>query len=198
MGSRDLRVDAYIAKSADFARPILKRLRQTIHQACPEVQEDMKWSAPHFMYHGMLCGMASFKEHCALGFWKEALILPSEARRGDAMGQFGRITSVAELPAKPLLIRYIREAMKLNEEGIKVARPKRKAKPRLSVPADLKRAFERNAKARTVFQGFSPSHQREYLEWITEAKGEATRVRRLTTAVEWIAEGKPRNWKYLR
>jgi hypothetical protein len=161
MGSRDACVDAYIAKSADFAKPILERIRQTVHQACPEVQEAMKWSAPHFMYHGMLCGMASFKEHCALGFWKGALLFPGEARGGEAMGQFGRITRVTELPAKPVLIRYIRQAMKLNEDGIRIARPKPKAKPRLAAPADLKRAFERNSKARAAFQGFSPSHQRK-------------------------------------
>ena len=197
MGTRDPRIDLYIARSADFAKPILSHLRELVHQACPAVEEDMKWSAPHFMYRGMLCGMAAFKQHCAFGFWKGSLIVPSGKGAGpDAMGQFGRIASVAEVPSRRMLSGYIKQAMKLNEQGVMPRRRKPGSKAPLPVPADLKRALQRNPAARTTFQGFSPSKQRDYVEWLTEAKSEATRSRRLETAVEWMAEGKARNWKY--
>ena len=198
MGSRDARIDAYIAKSADFAKPILSYLRETVHHACPEVQEDMKWSSPHFMYHGMMCGMSAFKEHCAFGFWKGALVAPGSERADQAMGQFGKITRLADLPPKPKLIGFIKKAAQLNRDGVKVERPKPKPQPKLVVPAELKRALQRNKAARITFDNFSPSHQREYVEWLTEAKSDATRERRLASALEWMAEGKPRNWKYMK
>jgi uncharacterized protein YdeI (YjbR/CyaY-like superfamily) len=198
MGSRDPRIDAYIAKSADFAQPILTYLRETVHQACPEVQEDMKWSSPHFMYHGMMCGMSAFKEHCAFGFWKGALIAPGSEHADQAMGQFGRVTRLADLPPKQKLVGYIKKAAQLNREGVKVERPKPKPRPKLPVPAELKRALQHNKAARITFEHFSPSHQREYIEWLSEAKSDATRERRLVSALEWMAEGKPRNWKYMK
>lgn len=195
MGTRDTRVDAYIAKSADFAKPILRQLRDTVHQACPAVEETMRWSAPHFMYHGMLCGMASFKEHCAFGFWKASLILAPDDNLGDAaMGHFGRIATLADLPSKKTLAGYVKKAMKLNKEGVKVERVKRKPKAPLAVPADSPARKESAA----TFENFRPSHRREYLEWLSEAQGEETRQRRLETAVGWMAEGKSRNWKYVR
>jgi uncharacterized protein YdeI (YjbR/CyaY-like superfamily) len=200
--TRDPRVDAYIAKSADFARPILEQLRAVVHAACPEVEETMKWSFPHFQYKGLLCSMAAFKEHCAFGFWKGSLIL-GEAQNGDdsdrAMGQFGRITKVSDLPPKKTLMTYIKRAMELNEAGVKSpTRSKPKApKPAPVVPDDLAAALSRNAAARSTFEAFSPSHKREYIEWITESKTEATRSRRLASAIEMMAEGKPRNWKYM-
>jgi len=196
MGTRDPRIDAYIAKSADFAKPILRYLRETIHAACPDVQETIKWGTPTFDYHGIMCGMAAFKEHCALGFWKAKLIVGEES--SEAMGQFGRITSVDDLPSKNVLTGYVKKAMELNASGVTVPRapkPKRKAP---AVPDELRRALGRNKSARTAFDAFSPSHQREYIEWITEAKTDETRTRRVETAVEWIAEGKPRNWKYMK
>jgi uncharacterized protein YdeI (YjbR/CyaY-like superfamily) len=198
MGSRDPRIDAYIEKSAPFARPILVHLREVVHATVPEVEETMKWSFPHFVYEGMLCGMASFKQHCAFGFWKGALIVDERSR--DAMGQFGRITSLRELPPKKVLAGYVKEAMRLNEEGIKApsrAKPKAPRKE-LPVPDDLAAALRKNARAKAAFDAFPPSHRREYVEWISEAKGEATRARRLATAVEWMAEGKARNWKYMK
>jgi uncharacterized protein YdeI (YjbR/CyaY-like superfamily) len=200
MGTRDPRVDAYIARSADFARPILTHLREVVHEACPEVEETMKWSFPHFMYEGMLCSMASFKEHCAFGFWKASLIIGEDGRSSEAMGQFGRITKLSDLPSKKVIAGYIRTAMKLNEEGVKSpARSKPKGKkPDLSVPDDLSAALKRNKKAKATFEAFRPSHRNEYVEWITEAKGEDTRKRRLDTAIEWMAEGKARNWKYAK
>jgi uncharacterized protein YdeI (YjbR/CyaY-like superfamily) len=197
MGTRDPRVDAYIAKSADFAQPILTHLRDVIHAACPDVEETMKWSFPHFMYHGMLCGMASFKQHCTLGFWKGALVVDGAAD-ADAMGQFGRITSVRDLPPRRTLTGYVKRAMQLNEEGIKPQRAKPAAKKApLTVPDDLAAALRKSAKARKTFDAFPPSQQREYIEWITEARRDETRQRRLATAIEWLAEGKPRNWKYM-
>ena len=200
MGKRDVRVDDYIAKSAPFAKPILRELRETVHSACPEVEETMKWSFPHFMYEGMLCAMASFKEHCAFGFWKGALIVGDNASKTqNAMGHFGKITKLSDLPSKKVLTGYIKEAMRLNEEGIKSpTRANRKPKPEAKVPPDLAAALKKNRTAATVFKEFSPSHRRDYVEWITEAKSEDTRRRRLDTTLEWLAEGKSRNWKYER
>lgn len=197
MGARDPRVDAYIASSADFARPVLTHLRDVVHATCPDVEETMKWSFPHFMYQGMLCSMASFKGHCALTFWKGALVLDGAGSDG-AMGQFGRITSIADLPAKTVLAGYVKKAMTLNERGVKapIRAKVRVARPALPVPPALAAALARNAKARTTFEKFSPSQRREYVEWISEAKTDATRERRVATAVEWLAEGKTRNWKY--
>ena len=195
MGKRDPRVDAYIAKSAEFARPILTRLREIVHSACPEVQETMKWSSPHFDYQGPMCGMAAFKEHCAFGFWKGSLIV--ENASDEAMGQLGRITRIGDLPPKKTLTAWVRKAMKLNEEGVKAPRDPKPKKAEAKVPEDLRKALTRNARARAAFEGLSPSHRREYVEWIEEAKRAETRARRLTTAVEWMAEGKSRNWKYM-
>ena len=200
MATRDPRIDAYIAKSADFARPILEHLRAVVHAACPDVEETMKWSFPHFQYKGMLCHMASFKEHCAFGFWKGSLIVgKGDGEAEKAMGQFGRITKLSDLPSKKVLTGYIKEAMKLNEAGVKSpSRSKPKApKPAPVVPDDLAAALAKNPAAHATFETFSPSHRREYIEWITEAKTPATRSRRLETAIEWMAEGKPRNWKYM-
>ena len=194
----DPRVDAYIAKSAPFAQPILTRLREIVHTACPEVEETIKWSFPHFQYKGMLCGMSAFKQHCAFGFWKWKQIV-GDAGSEDAMGQFGRITTLADLPPKKTLIAYVKKAMALNEAGVPAATRTKPATPRppAEVPADLAAALKKNAKARTAFEGFSPSHRREYIEWISEAKRENTRAKRLATTLEWLAEGKPRNWKYM-
>jgi uncharacterized protein YdeI (YjbR/CyaY-like superfamily) len=198
MGKKDPRVDAYIERSAEFARPILKHIRKVVHAACPSVEETIKWGAPHFEYQGMMCGMSSFKEHCAFGFWKGELVLDGNATR-DAMGHFGRITSVKDLPSEKTIAGYVKKAMKLNDEGVKAPHMEnRRARQPLATPADLRSALEKNNQAQTAFESFSPSHRREYVEWITEAKTGATRARRLTTAVAWMAEGKPRNWKYTR
>jgi uncharacterized protein YdeI (YjbR/CyaY-like superfamily) len=198
MGTRDPRVDAYIAKAADFAKPILTELRETVHAACPDVEETMKWSFPHFMHQGMLCSMAAFKQHAVFGFWKGSLIVKDDGTRAESgMGQFGRLTKLADLPPKRAMTGYIKKAMELNEEGISVPRParRRSSKP-IRVPPDLASVLKRNSKARTTFDTLSASHKREYVDWITEAKAKETRVRRLQTAVEWMAQGKSRNWKY--
>lgn len=196
MPTIDPRVDAYIAKSAEFAQPILKHLRAIVHEACPDVEETMKWSFPHFMYKGMLCGMSAFKAHCALGFWKGELLMADEANR-EAMGQFGRIVSVKDLPSKKVLTGYIKKAMKLNDDGIAAPARAKPAEPRaLVIPDDLTAALKEVPAAYRHFEAFSPSKKRDYAEWIAEAKTEATRTRRREQAVEWIAEGKARNWKY--
>lgn len=199
MGTRDPRVDAYIAKSADFARPILTHLRDIVHAACPDVEESMKWSNPHFSYKGMLGGMAAFREHCVFGFWKGSLIVDPKTTGGEkAAGQFGRITMVADLPPKKVIAGYVKEAMRLNEEGVKAPARMKPKKPReLVVPDALAAALKKNGKARETFDAFSPSHKREYAEWVAEAKGEDTRRRRVETAIAWMSEGKPRNWKYM-
>jgi len=199
MGKKDPRVDAYIAGAAHFAKPVLKHLRKTVHAACPEAEETLKWGAPTFMYHGMLCGMAAFKEHATFGFWKHALLVEDMPKPGQAAwGNFGRITSVSDLPSETTMRRLVKQAMALNEQGVKVPR---KAPPRdrtLSVPAYFMSAVRRNRKAHETFKGFSYSCRKEYVEWVGEAKTDATRSRRLETAVAWMAEGKSRNWKYER
>lgn len=200
MPSNDPRIDAYIEKSADFAKPILEYIRKLVHKACPDVEETMKWSFPHFDYKGMLCSMASFKQHCAFGFWKQPLLekdaFPAEK---TAMGSFGRITSVKDLPAEKVIIGLIHQAMELNEKGIKVARPKTSAtaKKDLVIPDSLTSALSKNKKAQTYFDRLSYSHRKEYVEWVTEAKTEPTRNKRIATTIEWLAEGKSRNWKYV-
>jgi hypothetical protein len=200
MGKKDPRIDAYIEKSAPFARPILKRLRKLIHAGCPQVEESLKWNCPHFSYHGMLCGFAAFKEHCRFGFWKALLMktLPTKQKAGEAWGHHGRISGLDELPDDGAIVAQVREAAQLNEQGVKVTRVKAKPKKPLKVPPYFTRLLKGNPKAFETFQNFSPSHQREYIEWITEAKADATREKRMQTAVEWLAEGKSRNWKYQR
>ncbi len=201
MATKDKRIDAYIAKSADFAKPIITHLRELVHAACPDVTETIKWGMPSFDYKGPMCGFAAFKQHCSFGFWKASLMkdpkLMENAKAESAMGHLGRITSLKELPSDKKLIAYIKEAMKLNEDGVKVER-KPKPKKELSVPKYLIDALRKNKKALTTFETFSPSAQREYVDWITEAKTEDTRNKRMEQAVEWMAEGKPRNWKYMK
>lgn len=192
MPTKDPRIDAYIGKAAAFARPILRHLRAVVHAGCPDVVETIKWGSPHFEHRGMLCGMAAFKAHCAFGFWNRALDIPDQ---GGAMGQFGCIAAVADLPKKTVLVGYVREAARLNEEGKKVG-PIRKAKTPLPVPKALTAALRKKAGATAKFNAFNPSQKREYSEWFLEAKSDATRAQRLATAVAWIAEGKTRMWKY--
>jgi|SRR5437773_4726195 len=197
MPVKDPRVDAYIEKSADFAKPILKHLRKLIHEASPKISETIKWSMPAFEYKGLVCGVAAFKQHCALGFWKESLlksnVFPAQK---TAMGSVGRITSKAELPADDAIIDLVRQAVELNENGIKVPKKKSTAKKELVIPDYLTKALKKSKAAQKTFENFPYSCKKEYVEWITEAKTEATREKRLTTTIEWLAEGKRRNWKY--
>jgi len=197
MPTVDPRIDAYIEKSADFAQPILKHLRALIHKACPDVSETLKWGMPSFEYKGILCGFAAFKQHATFGFWKQPL-MESDAfpKNKTAMGSFGRITSLKDLPSGKVMIGLIHQAMELNEKGVKVPRKPAAAKKELVIPAELDKALAKNKKARAAFDAFSYSHKKEYVEWITEAKTEPTRNKRLATTVEWLSEGKHRNWKY--
>jgi uncharacterized protein YdeI (YjbR/CyaY-like superfamily) len=192
MGKKDPRVDAYISLSAEFARPILKRLRKLVHEGCPPVEEDIKWGTPHFLYHGMFCGMAAFKNHCAFGFWNAA-VLPANPH---AMGHLGRITSVADLPPDREIVGYVQKAARLAESGVKGPRERKHPKRAFPVPPDLRAALRKNPRARTAFESFSPSGRQDYLQWLAEAKRPETRSRRLETAVAWMEQGKPHNWKY--
>ena len=197
MGKQDKRVDAYIAKAPDFAKPILEEIRARVHSACPEVEETVKWSVPAFDYKGPMCGMAAFKKHCMFGFWKSPLVI-GESKPGDnPMGFREKLTSLKDLPPKSEFRANVKKAMDLNDRGVKLPRAARAPKPEIEVPAYFTAAVKKNKKAQAAFEKFSPSHRREYLEWITDAKTEATRTRRLTQAIEWMAEGKPRNWKYM-
>lgn len=196
MANRDPRIDAYIAKSADFAQPILEHLRAVGHAACPEVEESIKWSCPHFMYRGkLMCSMAAFKQHCSFHFWHGKQVVGETDTEG--MGQFGKITSIKELPNKKTLIAYVRKAIALREAGATRERAKPVRKPSLELPADFAALLKKHSAARKHFEAFSPSAQREYIEWIAEAKTEATRQKRIATTLEWLAEGKHRNWKYM-
>jgi uncharacterized protein YdeI (YjbR/CyaY-like superfamily) len=196
MGRRDPRVDVYIEGSAPFARPILKHLRAVVHAACPEVIEDLKWRMPTFMHHGIMCGMGAFKAHCIFGFWKRSLVLGGAHE--NPMSQFGRLTTLADLPSKKVLTAYVKKAARLNEEGVKKPRPAKAAPKKVVIPKDLAAALARRAAARRSFEQFPPSHKREYVEWIEGAKREETRERRLATAIDQIAAGKPQNWKYMK
>lgn len=197
MGITDPFVDAYIDKANDFAKPILKHIRKVVHEACPDFVESKKWGFPHFGYKGeMMCSMAAFKEHCAFNFWKQSLLdenaFPEEK---TAMGSFGRITSLDDLPNEKTLKKLIKDAMKLNDAGIKVKKTVAPKKD-LVVPDVLLEALATNEKAAETFDKFPYSCKKEYIQWITEAKTEPTRDKRVATTIEWLTEGKRRNWKY--
>jgi uncharacterized protein YdeI (YjbR/CyaY-like superfamily) len=200
--THDDRVDAYIENSADFAKPILERIRKLIHKACPEATETIKWSMPFFEFNGSpLCNMAAFKEHCAFGFWSASLLTDPEGilhlKNKESMGHLDRLSSVKDLPADKILLAYIKEAAQLIREGKKKTAPaKKEPRPELPMPPALTAALKKNKKAQTTFEAFPPSHRREYIEWISEAKTDATRDKRIETTIEWLLEGKSRNWKY--
>lgn len=196
-------VDQYIEKSAAFAQPILHHLRKLVHKACPDVEEKIKWGFPSFDYKGPFCNMASFKQHAAFGFWKTSLLKDEmgilSEKKNEAMGCLGRITDIKELPPDKLIIDFIKQAKKLNDEGIKLPpREKPDQKKELVIPDYLKKLLAKNKKANTAFEGFSPSQKKEYVDWFEEAKTDETRNKRLTQGLEWISEGKTRNWKYMK
>ncbi len=197
MPNQDPRVDAYIAKAADFAKPILIRIRRLVHAACPTVTETVKWSTPFYEHKGILLATPAFKKHCALIFWKGRLIFRGLPAKENPKTRFRRIIAASDLPGDETLTGYIRKAVELNEAGIKIpARAKPKVKKEIAVPDYLLAALKKNKATLAAFERFSPSCRREYVEWITEAKREETRAKRLKTAIEWIAKGKSRNWKY--
>ena len=202
---KDPGIDTYINKSADSMQAILNHFRKLIHQTCPELEETIKWGFPHFNYKGnLMCYMASFKQHCAIGFWKAPLMVKSKelnemAKTEAAMGHLGKISSLRDLPKDQLLIKYIREAMKLNEQGVPLPSKSKPAKKKeLVVPDYFMKNLIKNKKALKTFETFSYSNKKEYVEWVTSAKTEVTRAKRLTDAVLWMSEGKIRNWKYVK
>jgi uncharacterized protein YdeI (YjbR/CyaY-like superfamily) len=200
MVKKDPRVDAYIAKSADFAKPVLRHVRKLVHATCPTAEETIKWGSPFFVDRGILCGIAAFKQHCALIFWRPEVRSSGSAKGKPekGLGDYGKITGLDDLPSDAELKRRLKLAMSLNATGVKRPAPRRKPKPSLDVPRDLSAALQGNKQARTTFESLSPSKKRDYVEWIEEAKQAETRARRLTTALAWLAEGKSRNWKYER
>lgn len=202
MSIKDPRIDLYISKSADFAKPVLNHIRELVHKTCPNVKETIKWGFPHFVYkEEILCSMAAFKEHCAFGFWKASLMkdhsLMENAKSESAMGHYGKIKSPKDLPPDKKIISHIKEAMKLNELGIKPKKKINTISKDLKIPNEFLSLLLKNRRAKTFFDNFPPSHKREYIQWITEAKREETKMKRIKQAVEWIAEGKHRNWKYM-
>jgi hypothetical protein len=196
--SRDPRVDAYLqTKAAPFARPILSHLRELVHRSCPGVVETIKWSVPSFDYKGPFCGVAAFKQHCMVTFWKAPLLEQQGFAEVASGGTLRRLTSMDDLPSDARLKKIIKAAAALNDAGVKVPRAKMAPKAAIKPPSYFLAALRKNTKALAAYEAFPPSHKREYLEWITEAKTDATRDRRLAQAIAWIAEKKPRNWKYM-
>jgi uncharacterized protein YdeI (YjbR/CyaY-like superfamily) len=204
MSDDSKRVDQYIAQAPEFARPILERVRKAFHKGCPEVQETIKWNCPHFMYKGMLGGMSAFKEHVSFGFWKSKLMDDPENLFGTGTGKKAsmcnaHIKSLKDLPAQSVLVMYVRQAKKLNDEGVK--KDSRGSKKKIVVPGippDLATALKKNSKAMTYFDSLAPSHRREYLEWILQAKRPETREKRIAETIKLLNSGKRRNWKYER
>lgn len=186
-------IDTYIEKAAPFAQPMLNRIRSAVHKASPEIEETIKWSVPHFDYKGPLLGMAAFKEHMSWGFWKAKAM---QDPHGLGLDVRVKASSLADLPSEKILVEYIRQAMALNEDGVKVLRAPKQKKADIEMPDDFAKALKKVPAAKRAFDAFPPSHKREYLEWIVDAKREETRQKRLAQAVEWIAEGRSRNWKY--
>ncbi len=200
----DTRVDEYIKKAASFAQPILTHLRDLVHEACPDVTETIKWNFPHFEYGGsILCSMAAFKKHCTFGFWKAALMNDPkgilEFVGKTAMGQLGQITDISDLPADKIIKGFILQAVKLTDDGAKLpARPKPEDKTDWAIPDYFLKAIRKNKAALKTFENFSLGNKKDYITWVTEAKTEITREKRLAQAIEWMAEGKIRNWKYVK
>lgn len=194
MATLDPRFDAYLDKAPAWAQPVLRELRARVHAACPDVVETVKWRAPSFEFEGLLGGMAAFKAHCLFGFWKDKLL---RADKGTAalLDRMGRMTTVADLPSKAEFAKVVKAAMKLNAEGVATPRATKPKKTVAMHPA-FARALGASKKAKGHFDAFSPSAKREYVEWIADAKKDDTRDRRIEQAVEWIGEGKRRNWKY--
>lgn len=196
----DAKIDAYIAKARPFAQPILETLRARVHAALPEAEEALKWSSPAFLYKGkILCSMAAFKEHATFGFWHGPMVTGGAKGRMTAMGDLGRITGVDELPDDKTMTAWVAKAKQLIDDGVKPPHVEGKGKhpkPELAMVPAFQAALDANAAAKATYDGFPPSCRREYLEWVVEAKRDETRDKRIAQAVEWMAEGKRRHWKY--
>jgi uncharacterized protein YdeI (YjbR/CyaY-like superfamily) len=203
MGKKDPRIDAYIAKSKDFAKPILEHIRDLVHKACPGVEETIKWGVPSYEYKGPYCMTPAFKEHCAVVLWKARLMkdpaLVENAKSEVSMGHLKKISSLKDLPKDKVMLSYLKEAAKLNADGVKnPPRIKSKEKTKLVVPQYFLKALKTKKRALEIFKNFTSAKKKEYVDWVTEAKTEETRNKRISTSLEWIAEGKTRNWKYTK
>lgn len=201
MGKKLKEIDAFIQKSAEFAQPILIHLRKLVHDNCPDVEEKIKWGMPHFEYKSeTLCYMSSFKKHCAFGFYKASLmkdpVLMNEAKAETAMGHLGRIGSLKDLPSDSKMTTWIKEAMALTDKGIKLPPRKKSETTIIEIPEAFQKALQKNRTAKANFEKMPPSHKKEYISWITEAKTEPTREKRISTSIEWLSDNKSRNWKY--
>jgi uncharacterized protein YdeI (YjbR/CyaY-like superfamily) len=203
MPAYEPRIDTYIVKAPPYAKPILTHIRELVHKACPDVEEKIKWGFPHFDYRDeMMCSMAAFKNHAVFGFWKASLMkdrtLFDTAQSEAAMGHSGKLMSLKDLPSDKIFAGYIKEAMKLNEDGIKLPPREKKEQKELVLPVYFTAALKKSKKTQSAFEKFPYSHKKEYIEWFEEAKSEDTRNKRLNQGVEWMTEGKSRNWKYMR
>lgn len=199
MGTRDKRIDACIDEAEPFARPVLRKIRTLIHEGCPDIEETIKWGAPSFGYKGMLGGMASLSKHVSYGFWKARIMQDPEGILKSAPGASNfsfKASSIKDLPPDKTLLAYVKEARRINDEGLKAPAKKRKPKKTIEVPDYFQKALNKNKTAKATFESFPYSRRRDYVEWLTSAKREATRDKRMATAVEWLAEGKSRNRKY--
>ncbi|MCB9876458.1 MAG: YdeI/OmpD-associated family protein [Planctomycetes bacterium] len=192
----DPRVDDYLAAAAEWARPILTELRARVHRACPGVVETIKWRRPAFELGGLIGGMSEFKEYCSFGFWQEKALLEAGDEAEAVIEACGKITTLKQLPGKAAFARVLKLALQRNQAGGKLPRSKAKRHPPLEVPADLAAALARDEAAKEHFDAFAPSYRRDYIEWITGAKKDATRQTRIAQAVEWLRDGKKRHWKY--
>ncbi len=198
----DARVDAYIQRAAEFAQPILVEVRSRVHQACPQVVETIKWGFPHFTHNGkIVCSMAAFKAHCAVGFWQRDVLKIAGSDR-TAMGDFGRVTRLQDLPTKRAFAALIKTAVKNIDDGTDKPVAKKAVVRRdpdsIAAPDDLLSAIKRNRAAQKNWDGFSYSHRKEYVEWITKAKRPETRARRISEAVTMMEAGQSKNGKYER
>jgi len=202
--STDKDFDSYIANAEPFAQPLLKYFRACVHEACPQVEETFKWSMPHFVYKSsILCHMAAFKNHTSYSFWLAGKMQDSDGvfvtTAKSGMGHFGKVSSLDQLPEKKILVKYIKEAMALTDSGEKLqTASKKKPAKRYDVPEAMVQALEQNTRAMANYMAFSQSKKNDYIEWIAEAKTDATQKRRLDQMIEWLEEGKPRNWKYMK
>jgi uncharacterized protein YdeI (YjbR/CyaY-like superfamily) len=196
MAHRDAAVDAYIRRAPSFAKPVLEQVRKTVHAACPDVEEAMKWKMPFFSFEGPLCAVAAFKSHCRVAFWKSALL--RKGSNAAALKRLTRISSPSDLPSRAALTALVRAAAKLNEHGVTAKAPKETRETVTKTPDALAAALKKNPRAKKAWDAFAPSHRKEYAAWIAEAKQDATRTRRVEQAMAWMAEGKSRNWKYQR
>jgi uncharacterized protein YdeI (YjbR/CyaY-like superfamily) len=194
--SRDPRIDAYIAKAQPFSQPILEHVRTRVHAVLPDVEETLKWSMPAYTLGGKIVLItAAFKAHLALNFWR-GQELRGDGANADAMGQFGKIKSLADLPPDKELDRLIREAADLAKSAPAPRKTKHAPKPAPGLHPEFAAALAKAPQARAVLDSFPPSAQRDYVEWIADAKQDATRQKRIATAIEWLGEGKRRHWKY--